>query len=198
VCAQKAAYEYMEKNQDEWIDVGRRLFGFDPKVTRASMVNVGIGWELSDEYVASFKAMGKALHELTIIERESDYSAMIDQRFSKTAKAGGCNSGPSGRRGGRLPDGVQPRSAALPRPPGAGPRAAGRARRRLTPRGRARLSPAAAHAVAVEGRDDGLRLHPRQPELARRLRLQRQLPPPRVRQHAARTRARSSSSTPSR
>ena len=90
VCAQKAAYEYMMKNQDEWIDVGRKLFGFDPKVTKASMVNVGIGWELSDEYVASFKAMGKALLELKIIEREPDYTAMIDQRFSKTARAGGC------------------------------------------------------------------------------------------------------------
>lgn len=90
VCAQKAAYEYMMKNEDEWIDTGRRLFGFDPKVTRASMVNVGIGWELSDEYVASFKAMGKALLELKIIEREPDYAAMIDQRFYRVAKAGGC------------------------------------------------------------------------------------------------------------
>jgi len=90
VCAQKAAYEYMDKNHDEWIDTGRRLFGFDPKVTKASMVNVGIGWELSDEYVESFKAMGKALRELGIIEREPDYTAMMDQRFSKTAKAGGC------------------------------------------------------------------------------------------------------------
>ena len=90
VCAQKAAYEYMMKNQDEWVDTGRRLFGFDPKVTKASMVNVGIGWELSDEYVASFKAMGKALLELKIIEREPDYNAMIDQRFYKVAKSGGC------------------------------------------------------------------------------------------------------------
>ena len=90
VCAQKAAYEYMQKNQDEWVDTGRRLFGFDPKVTKASMVNVGIGWELSDEYVASFKAMGKALLELKIIEREPDYTAMIDQRFYKVAKSGGC------------------------------------------------------------------------------------------------------------
>lgn len=90
VCAQKAAYEYMMKNEDEWIDTGRRLFGFDPKVTRASMVNVGIGWELSDEYVASFKAMGRALLELKIIEREPDYAAMIDQRFYRVAKAGGC------------------------------------------------------------------------------------------------------------
>lgn len=90
VCAQKAAYEYMMKNQDEWVDTGRRLFGFDPKVTKASMVNVGIGWELSDEYVASFKAMGKALLELKIIDREPDYAAMIDQRFYKVAKAGGC------------------------------------------------------------------------------------------------------------
>ena len=54
------------------------------------MTNVGIGWELSDEYVASFKAMGKALLELKIIEREPDYAAMIDQRFYKVAKAGGC------------------------------------------------------------------------------------------------------------
>ena len=90
VCAQKAAYEYMEKNPDEWIDAGRRLFGFDPKVTKASMVNVGIGWELSDEYVASFKAMGKALLDMKIIDREPDYNAMIDQRFYKVAKAGGC------------------------------------------------------------------------------------------------------------
>jgi hypothetical protein len=90
VCAPPTAYEYMQKNQDEWIDVGRRLFGFDPKVTKASMVNVGIGWELSDEYVASFKAMGRALLELGIIEREPDYAAMIDQKFSKIAKAGGC------------------------------------------------------------------------------------------------------------
>ena len=29
VCAQKAAYEYMMKNQDEWVDTGRKLFGFD-------------------------------------------------------------------------------------------------------------------------------------------------------------------------
>lgn len=90
VCAQKAAYEYMMKNQDEWVDTGRKLFGFDPKVTKASLANVGIGWELSDEYVASFKAMGKALQELKIIEREPDYAAMIDQRFYKVAKAGGC------------------------------------------------------------------------------------------------------------
>lgn len=90
VCAQKAAYEYMMQNPDEWVDTGRRLFGFEPKVTKASMVNVGIGWELSDEYVASFKAMGKALLELKIIEREPDYAAMIDQRFYKVAKAGGC------------------------------------------------------------------------------------------------------------
>jgi NitT/TauT family transport system substrate-binding protein len=90
VCAQKAAYEYMQKNQDEWVETGRRLFGFDAKVTRASMVNVGIGWELSDEYVASFKAMGKALLELKIIDREPDYASMIDQRFYKVAKAGGC------------------------------------------------------------------------------------------------------------
>ncbi len=90
VCAQKAAYEYMMKNQDEWVDTGRKLFGFDPKVTKASLANVGIGWELSDEYVASFKAMGKALLELKIIEREPDYAAMIDQRFYKVAKAGGC------------------------------------------------------------------------------------------------------------
>lgn len=90
VCAQKAAYEYMQKNQDEWVDTGRRLFGFDPKVTKASMVNVGIGWELSDEYIASFKAMGKALLELKIIEREPDYARMIDQRFYKVAKGGGC------------------------------------------------------------------------------------------------------------
>jgi NitT/TauT family transport system substrate-binding protein len=90
VCAQKAAYEYMMKNQDEWVDTGRRLFGFDPKVTKASMVNVGIGWELSDEYVASFKAMGKALLELKIIEREPDYASMIDQRFYHVAKSGGC------------------------------------------------------------------------------------------------------------
>ncbi len=90
VCAQKAAYEHMMKNQDEWIDVGRKTFGFDPKVTKASMVNVGIGWELSDEWVANFKAMGKALHDLRIIEREPDYPSMLDQRFSKTAKAGGC------------------------------------------------------------------------------------------------------------
>lgn len=90
VCAQKAAYEYMMNNPDEWVDTGRRLFGFDPKVTKASMVNVGIGWELSDEYVESFKAMGKALQELKIIERQPDYAAMIDQRFYKVAKAGGC------------------------------------------------------------------------------------------------------------
>ncbi|HYC38661.1 MAG TPA: ABC transporter substrate-binding protein [Usitatibacter sp.] len=90
VCAQKAAYEYMQKNPDVWVETGRRLFGFDPKVTKASMVNVGIGWELSDEYVASFKAMGKALLDLKIIDREPDYAAMIDQRFYKVAKAGGC------------------------------------------------------------------------------------------------------------
>lgn len=90
VCAQKAAYEYMQTHQDEWVDSGRRLFGFDPKVTKASMVNVGIGWELSDEYVDSFKAMGKALRELKIIDREPDYASMIDQRFYKVAKAGGC------------------------------------------------------------------------------------------------------------
>lgn len=90
VCAHKASYEYLQGHQDDWIDTGRKLFGFDPKVTKASMVNVGIGWELSDEYVSSFKAMGRALRDLKIIEREPDYAAMIDQRFWKAAKAGGC------------------------------------------------------------------------------------------------------------
>lgn len=90
VCAQMKAYDHMQANQDEWLETGRKLFGFDTKVTKASMVNIGIGWELSDEYVASFKAMGKALHDLKMIEKQPNYAAMIDQRFYKVAKGGGC------------------------------------------------------------------------------------------------------------
>lgn len=90
VCAQMKAFTQMQANQDEWVDTGRKLFGFDPKVTKASMVNVGIGWELTDEYVSSFKAMGKALVDLKIIDKQPDYAAMIDQRFYNVAKGGGC------------------------------------------------------------------------------------------------------------
>lgn len=90
VCAQMKANAHMQANQDEWVDTGRKLFGFDTKVTKASMVNIGIGWELTDEYVASFKAMGKALVDLKIIDKQPDYAAMLDQRFYKVAKGGGC------------------------------------------------------------------------------------------------------------
>ena len=90
VCAQMKAYDHMQANQEEWLETGRKLCGFDTKVTKASMVNIGIGWELSDEYIASFKAMGKALLDLKIIDKQPDYAAMIDQRFYKVAKGGGC------------------------------------------------------------------------------------------------------------
>ncbi len=90
VCAHMKAFGHLQANQDEWLETGRKLFGFDTKVTKASMVNIGIGWELSDEYVSSFKAMGKALLDLKIIEKQPDYAGMIDQRFYKVAKGGGC------------------------------------------------------------------------------------------------------------
>lgn len=90
VCAQMKSNAHMQANQDEWLDTGRKLFGFETKVTRASMVNIGIGWELTDEYISSFKAMGKALVDLKIIDKQPDYAAMLDQRFYRVAKGGGC------------------------------------------------------------------------------------------------------------
>lgn len=90
VCAHKAAFDFMQTHQSEWISMGEKKFGFDPKITKASMVNVGIGWDLSDDWVKSYKRMGKALLELKLIEKEPDYNSMINQSFSQFAESGKC------------------------------------------------------------------------------------------------------------
>lgn len=91
VCAQKGAFDFMQSHQAEWIGIGEKTFGFDPKITKASMVNVGIGWELSDDWIKDYKQMGKALLDLKIVEKEPDYGGMINQSFSQFAKAGNCS-----------------------------------------------------------------------------------------------------------
>lgn len=79
------ATEYLNENQDVWLDASYD-YGTSKEVMDIAKENIELSWDIDEQFIASTKALAQKMKELGMISEVPDIDAMFDLTFLENAK----------------------------------------------------------------------------------------------------------------